>query len=440
LGLIGHRAVSFARIFQSQPWVAAAVMRMLTWAVRVPLRCYRRNNDPNDRDILLPDDHPIAQMIESPWPGGSQAQLVMNLFGPILVHGNSVTLINDQHVSDGALGATPKDWRYCRPMMPWRADIEGFVFDVDTPTHRMEASIDKVLHISWWSPTGPIGTSPLMQLGVTVQIEDAAQRYQRSLFAYGGRPPTAVTVSDAFLGIKSEERQKILGQLRADLNQIYGGPENSGKPALLPPGLDWKPVGQTTVEAALIDQRKIAREEIAGVYLIPPPMLGILERATYSNIETQREMVYTDCLGPPLILIEQAINAQIIRDLLQEDDVFVEFDFSAVLRGDRLSEIDSIRDAIGTALLSPNEGRGVLSLPGVDNPAMDEYYMPVVNNLQSITSPEEPDATAGIDETVLPPESGQEGPEEAPPQEPGPGAPKGLVVVSGGREYVLTPS
>jgi hypothetical protein len=97
-------------------------------------------------------------------------------------------------------------------------------------------------------------------------------------------------------------------------------------------------------------------------------------------------MTYTDVLGPPLIFLEQAINAQIIRDLMQDPAVFVEFDFGAVLRGDRLSEIGAIRDAIGTALFNPNEGRAILNLPAVANPAMDEYYLPF-NNLQPVGSP-----------------------------------------------------
>ena len=91
LQLIPYGWISYAQIFQTQPWVAAAVMRMLTWAIRVPLKCYRRGSRPNDRERLRYGDHPIATMIGDPWKGGSAARLVMNLLGPILVHGNSVT-------------------------------------------------------------------------------------------------------------------------------------------------------------------------------------------------------------------------------------------------------------------------------------------------------------------------------------------------------------
>lgn len=410
LGLVGNKTISFTRIFQSQPWVAAAVMRMLTWAVRVPLCAYKKTGTDYASKKLGPDDHPIARLIANPWKGGSAAQLVMNLLGPILVHGNSVSRIDDTHFLDGVLGLTPKDWRFSMPIMPFRDQLTGFRFDSDIPSRQSDASIDKVLHIAWWSPVGPLGTSPLMQLGTTLNIEDAAQRYQLGTFRHGGRPATAITMDEAFLGLKSGERKAIIKQIRADVDELYGGPDNAGRPALLPPGLTWDAVGQTTVEAELVDQRKIAREEVSAVYLIPPPLLGILDRATYANIGVQREMTYTDCLGPPLILIEQAINAQIMRDLLQDDQVYVEFDFGAVLRGDRLQEINAIRQAISMAMMTPNEGRSILSYPSSDVDGMNDFFIPG-NNLQPISK-----AVSTNTPPQLQPFTG-ENPDDQPPEE-----------------------
>jgi HK97 family phage portal protein len=391
LWTIGDRPVSFARLFMSQPWVAAAVMRMLTWAIRVPLKVYRREGiDPADRTRLREWDHPLAAAILHQ-DGRSGPQLIMDLLGPILVHGNSVTHI-DSGVND-AIQFTAKDWRYCSPIMPWRDSLQGFKFDTDQPDLAREFSIDNVLHIAYWSPAGPLGVSPLQQLGVSIQIEDAAQRFTRATFANSGRPPSAVTTSDAFLGLERPERQRIVNQLREDLDRIYAGPENAGKPALLPPGLDWKPLTHASFEAELIEQRRVVREEVSAVYLIPPPMLGILDKATYSNIETQREMIYTECMGPPLILIEAAINAQLVWRLMQESDVFVEFDFGVVLRGDRLQEIQALREAIGSALMTPNEGRGVLNMAKSTSRGMDQFYLPF-NNLQPVGSPPVPTAAA----------------------------------------------
>ena len=388
LSLVGHRTVSFARLYMSQPWVAAACDWMMRRAVRVPLRLYRREGDEQaDRQLLGPDDHPLAAALRAPWNRGSTADFVQAMLGPVLVHGNSTTTINSG--AGDKIELAPKDFRFCRPIMPFRDSLAGFTFDYDQPSFMEEWSIDKVLHCHWWSPTGPIGCSPLQQLGVTIQIEDAAQRFQRALFHNGARPPSAVTMTEAFLGLKQAEREQIMSQVRRDLRELYSGPENAGKPALLAPGLSWNAVGQTTVEAELIEQRKITREEISAVYGIPPPLLGILDRATYSNIQTQRDMTYTDVLGPPLVMLEQTFNAQVSRDLLQEPDIVAEFDFGAVLRGDPLQEIEALRNAIGSALMSPNEGRTVLKLKRSDVPEMDEFYLPT-NNLSPVGTPPAP--------------------------------------------------
>jgi len=379
LAMVGRRTVSFARIYMSQPWVAAAADWMMRRAIRVPLRVYRRHGDDlRERQILTPKDHPLAAAIESPWDRGSRADFIQAMFGPVLVHGNSTTVI-EQGARD-KIQFDPKDFRFCRPIMPFRDRIAGFTFDYDQPQFMDEQSIDHVLHAKWWSPAGPIGCSPLQQLGVSVQIEDAAQRWQRAMLHQGARPSGAVTMTPEFVGLKQAEREQIISQVRRDLRELYGGPENAGKPALLPPGLQWMNYnGGTAVEAELIQQRKISREEIAAVYGIPPPLLGILDRATYSNIQTQRDMTYTEVLGPPLVMMEQTVTAQVARNLLAEDDIMVEFDFAAVLRGDPLQEIEALRFAVGSALMTPNEGRSVIKLPHSDLPEMDEFYYPSNN-------------------------------------------------------------
>jgi HK97 family phage portal protein len=380
IDMIGDYRISFTRLFETQPWISAAVRRMLMWAIRVPLKAYRRGGSEHDRIRLHPGDHPIADLIARPWRGASTSDLVQELLGPLLIHGNSVTEV----IQGRRLEFEKKDWRFAIPVQAWRGSLEGFTFDTDDVQFTRDVSIDRILYLKHWSPSGPIGISPLTQLGVTLRIENAAQRYQQSVFQSGGRPPSVVTSNDDYFATtKQQDRQTILNNLRGDIDRIFGSPEGMARPALLPPGLDWKSIGGSAVEAELINQRKVARDEIAAVYLIPPPMLGILDKATYSNISTQREMTYTDCMGPPLILIEQGINAQVIRDLLQEDDVFVEFDFGPVLRGNRTEEINALRAAIGTGLYSPNEGRVVLNMNRVELPGMDDLWMPV-NNLQPV--------------------------------------------------------
>jgi HK97 family phage portal protein len=383
--------ISYAKIFHTQPWVASAVMRLLSWSVRVPLKVYRRTGN-DSRERLRASDHPLADAILTPWERGSQAQFIMNLLGPLLVHGNGCL-----RVESGAgekIRFRPRDWRYMKPIKPNPGYISGWETDEDGAVETIPG--DQVLHVAWWSPSGPVGVSPLQQLGVTLDVEAAAQKYSQNNLKNMARPPSAITISQEWTSLDKTVRDEVIVNLRNQISEIYSGPENAGKPAILPSGLEWKSVGHTAQEAELIEQRKIAREEIAAVYQIPPPLMGILDKATYSNISVMYDRAYTDSLGPYLNLVEQTINSQLVRGLLGEEDLYVEFDFAGVLRGDRLKEVQAIREAIGTGVLTPNEGRVALNYPKSDEDGANQLYLPA-NNLKPFGEPQIDDTTSNND-------------------------------------------
>jgi phage portal protein BeeE len=238
----------------------------------------------------------------------------MSLLGPLLVHGNAL-----DEVDEGAGGVIrfrpPTGGSRSRSGRGATASPAGS--STRTTTIARTVGADTVLHIAWWSPLGPAGCQPAAAARRHAEHRGRRAAPPEAMLANGARPPSAITVDKEFLGSRRPSARSC-SPTCARTSRDLRRPREQRPPALLPPGLDWKPVGHTAVEAALIDQRKVAREEVCGVYQIPPPMLGILDRATFSNIEVQREMAYTDSLAPPLVLIEQALNAQLVRALLRE--------------------------------------------------------------------------------------------------------------------------
>lgn len=380
---IGGRPISYASIFRSQPWVAIAVMRLLTWSVRVPLKVYRRIDD-EQVVRLRPDDHPLAAAVSTPWDRGHMAALITSLLGPLLVHGNSLTNVHEG--AGGQIRFESVDWRMVTPIR-WddkdpNAEILGW--NIRRGKEVDEASADTVMHAKWWSPLGPMGVSPLEQIRTTIDSEEAAVQWSKGSMANTARPSGVVVTDEKFLSLEPWERQALLDQTRSDLRAAYSGGPNAGRLAVLPPGLSWESAPRSSaVEAELIAQRQVNRNEVAAIYMIPPPMIGQLERATYANIQTQRQMAYTDGLAPPLAMIEQTINAHVVQGLLRESDVYAEFDFAGILRGDRLKEIQALREGIGSGLIAPNEGRQILNYPRVDHDNADKTWMPL-NNLKPI--------------------------------------------------------
>lgn len=393
---LGNRPVSYAKMFATQAWVAIAVMRLLTWSIRVPLKVYRRLDSDGEKHRLRAGEHSLATAVGAPWPRGSMADLTMAMLGPMCVHGNS--LIDVDEGARGALRFDELDWRQISPIrlneLDPNAEIEGWKHYVPGASP-VPHSANTVMHFKWWSPLGKLGVSPLQQLRSTITAETAAVDWQVNSLKQGVRPHGVVEMAPEAVQLKRDDRQQIYDDAVEALRTTYSGEKNAGKLPVLPPGFKWTVAASTTaVEAELIDQRAVNRNEVSAVYMIPPPMIGILERSTFNNIYTLREMAYTDGLAPPLVLIEQIINAHLVRDLLREDDVFVEYDFAGILRGDRLKEIQALRQAIGSGLLTPNEGRDVLNLPQSPADQASKLWMPT-NNLSPIDEPRPPKKGGG---------------------------------------------
>jgi hypothetical protein len=74
-----------------------------------------------------------------------------------------------------------------------------------------------------------------------------------------------------------------------------------------------------------------------------------------------------------------------VQAALGENGIFVEFDFAGVLRGNKLEEIQALREAIGTGLYTLNEGRSVINMPRVDDEAANQLFIPS-NNLTPISA------------------------------------------------------
>jgi HK97 family phage portal protein len=384
---LGGRPVSYAKIFAEQPWVGIAVMRLLTWAIRVPLKVYRRLDEDGDKQRLFPKDHRLAAAFARPWERGSQAELIMSLLGPLCVHGNDLVDINEG--ARGEIRFDPIDWRIVMPIRDVPVDpystIQGW--RLYKPQGGIETrSAETVMHLRWWGPLGNLGISPLQQLRSTITSETAAVEYGVNSLERAWRPNGVVEISDEALKLDPDQLHALYLRSLKDLRANYSGQRNAGKIPVMPPGLSWTDAKQTTaVEAELIQQRLVNRNEIAAAYMIPPPMIGHLEKSTFNNVTTLREMAYTDALAPPLILIEQMLNAHLVQGLLREEDIFVEFDMGLILRGDRLKEIQALREGVSMGIYSPNEARGALHLPLSDNELADELWLPT-NNLEPLSA------------------------------------------------------
>jgi hypothetical protein len=132
-------------------------------------------------------------------------------------------------------------------------------------------------------------------------------------------------------------------------------------------------------QAAVVEFRKLTREEVAAVFDIPPVLLGILDRATFSNVEELHLAFYQDTLGPWTTLLEETFYEQLIAPVPEfaDDERMVEFDMNEVLKGAIATRYDAINKATGGPWMRVNEARKAENLPKSDQPEAELIRFPL---------------------------------------------------------------
>ena len=136
-----------------------------------------------------------------------------------------------------------------------------------------------VMHLRLFHPADDYeGQSPLEAAARAVDIHNASAAWTKSLLDNAARPSGALVYAG---GEDLTEEQR--GELREEIERLYQGSGNAGRPMVLSGGLDWKPMSMTPADMDFVEQRNVAAREIALAFGVPPMLLGIPGDATYAN-------------------------------------------------------------------------------------------------------------------------------------------------------------
>ena len=136
----------------------------------------------------------------------------------------------------------------------------------------------EVLHIPGLGFDGVIGYSPIALEKSAIGLGIAAEEYGSKFFSNGARPSGILTHPNTV---------KDPAALRASWNAAYGGSSNASRVAVIEEGMSFVPLSLPNNEAQFLETRKFQVSEICRIFRVPPHMIGDLDRATFSNIESQ---------------------------------------------------------------------------------------------------------------------------------------------------------
>lgn len=357
--LLGTTEVAdYSRIYRTNPWVFAAV-RHIAWGLSRSMIGVYRYNDKDDR-IRVRYDRPGSDIA-----GKDLDRKLNGAAGRIGPQRRMRRTLVDYLVYGDALWVEQPDGYYHVPYKRWSlleddGEILGFRLTGTNGKHRDIPAVDTVLFSCGDDPNSSLGQSSIGALTYTLQLYEALQRHLVKFFENSARPSGNLKLQPN-AGIEAMEF------MREQFRQLYTSPENAGK-VIVTTG-EFQAITAEASQAQIVELTKLSREEIAAVYRIPAPVLGILDNAIKANVKELREQDVRDALGSYAPALEDDMRAQIVAPMAMYDGLYVEFDLDAHLRPD-LEGMGSLFVNLEKTITT-NERRGMLNLPKLDAPEAD---------------------------------------------------------------------
>lgn len=360
----------YAAVYAAQPEVRICVDFLARNIGQLGTKVLRRIAA-DDREDLY--DHGLATSLRNPSPATTAYQWRHGLVADLAIFDETVSLIIDVPDEERiVLQRVPVPALVPDPTSLVGGEPQRFILRLGGKETPVRAS--DVFRVHGYNP-GRLtrGLAPLDTLARLLAEASAAQaertRFWMNKASVGGvieRPLDAPKWSDP-----AAERFK------EDWAARFAGPQNAGKTPVLEDGMTFKPETLSPAESQWAEGRRLTREEVARAFHIPPPMVGILDHATFSNISEQHRMLYQDTLGPWLELLTGEFERQLLPRFADREGVYVEFNVAGKLQGSFAEQAAALASAIGRPYLTGNEGRGLMNLPRVDTPDMDEVVLPL---------------------------------------------------------------
>ena len=192
-----------------------------------------------------------------------------------------------------------------------------------------------------------------------------------------GYSPIALEKAAIGLGIAAEEYGNTVkdpAALRASWNAAYGGSGNASRVAVLEEGMTFTPLSIPNNEAQFLETRKFQVTEICRIFRVPPHMIGDLERATFSNIESQNISFAVHTIRPWLVRIEQAVNRALIPEN-EKGRFYAQFNIDGLMRGDYKSRMEGYAIARQNGWMSANDIRALENLNPISEEEGGDAYL-----------------------------------------------------------------
>ena len=226
----------------------------------------------------------LSRLLRRPQPGLSAISFLETVYVQLQIYGNAYlegVKLEAGETGIAALFALPPD--AMRPILDPRGWVEAWAVR-ERHGERLirrdaETGWTPVLHLKLFHPQNAHqGLAPLAAARRALDLHNASADWAKALIDNSAKPSGALVYAG-----HGRMPADQFDQLKSELDALYSGAANAGRPLLLEGGLDWRQMSLSPAEMDFQQARNAAAREIALALGVPPMLLGIPGDNTYAN-------------------------------------------------------------------------------------------------------------------------------------------------------------
>ncbi|HEY8595628.1 MAG TPA: phage portal protein [Devosiaceae bacterium] len=308
-------------------------------------------------------EHPLVDLLRRPNPHRTGVDLLETVFAHLQTAGNAYL---EAAVSGGEIRGLyvlrPDRMRVVAGADGWPV---AYSYTAGGRVRRLPLDPDpvpRVLHLTLFHPLDDhYGLAPLEAAGMSLDVHNAASRWNKALLDNAARPSGALVYSAQAGNLTPAQ----FDRLKAELETGFQGAANAGRPMVLEGGLDWKTLALSPRDMDFIEAKNAAAREIALAFGVPPMLLGIPGDNTFANYAEANRSLWRQTVVPLVNRASAALGAWLSPAFGDDLTLIPDLDAIEALAEDRTAKWNRIANA---DFLSDVEKRQLLGIPPAARP------------------------------------------------------------------------
>jgi len=215
------------------------------------------------------------------------------------------------------------------------------------------------------------GVSRVEALKENLGLAKALENYAARFFGSGTQTSGVIEVQGNLTADQAKSMQE-------SFDSRHKGWSKAHKTAILSGGAQYKPTNVPNDQAQFLDSRRMAVEDVARAFNIPPHLLGLPGTNSYASVEQNNLAWVTHCLRPIVQKMEGALSPLMAR-VPGGESAFIKFNLDGLLRADINSRMSAFSTGLQAGFLTINDVRRLEDLTPIMDASADTVRVPLAN-------------------------------------------------------------